>query len=166
MTILKKNSSIILFFVTILIGLFYQLLPYTTLGENSLTILGTIWNVALASLAGYFFLKTEFVSQFKHFSFKALFWGIPLTLATGLLFSSIYSYFFGKPTTNSIAETISLTMICLQIPFMLMGEELLSTNILLSLQKKGLSFFGQQLFVVFFSHYGIFLLTDFIQSNY
>lgn len=141
MIILKKKSSAILFFITIIIGLTYSFLPYTGLGNNVLSLLGTVWNLLLAALSGYFLLKTEFLSQFKHFSFKVLLWGIPLIMISGILFSSLYSSLFGKPTTNSIGETISLAMIFLQIPFMLLGEELLSTNILLALQTRGLSFF-------------------------
>ena len=141
MIILKKKSSAILFFITIIIGLSYSFLPYTGLSNSILSLLGTVWNLLLTALAGYFLLKTEFLSQFKHFSFKVLLWGIPLIMISGILFSSIYASLFGKPTTNSIGETISLAMIFLQIPFMLLGEELLSTNILLALQTRGLSFF-------------------------
>lgn len=58
-----------------------------------------------------------------------------------MLFSFLYSLIFGQPTPNAINDTLSVKMILFQVPFMLMGEELLSTNILIALQKKGLSFF-------------------------
>lgn len=137
---MKKKSSTFLFFTTIIIGLSYSFLPYSGLNNTVLSVLGTFWNLLFAGLAGYYMLKNDFLSQFKHFSFKALLWGIPLIFVSGTLFSLVYSYFFGKATTNSIGETISFVMIFFQVPFMLMGEELLSTNILISLQKKGISF--------------------------
>jgi len=138
--LLKKNQSLLLFLGTIFIGLVYSLLPYTGISKPSLSVIGTFWNLLFATLLGFLLLKKDFVVQFKHFSFKTLFWGIPLILIVGILFSAIYSFLFGKPTTNSIGEIITLTMVFFQVPFMLLGEELLSTNILLALQKRGLSF--------------------------
>lgn len=138
---MKKNSSVILFFLTIIIAISYLFLSYTGLNTNVLSVLGTVWNFLLSALAGYFLLKTEFLSQFKHFNFKVLLWGIPLILVSGFFFSWIYAYFFGQSTSNSIDGSISWAILFLQIPFMLLGEELVSTNILLSLQKKGVSFF-------------------------
>ena len=138
---LKKNSSFILFSITIIIAISYLFLSYTGLNTNVLSVFGTVWNFLLSALAGYFLLKTEFLSQFKHFSIKVLLWGIPLVLISGFFFSWMYVHFFGQTTSNSIYGTISWTMYFLQIPFMLFGEELVSTNILLSLQKRGISFF-------------------------
>lgn len=140
MTLLKKNPSLLLFLGTIFIGLVYSLLPYTGISKPSLSVIGTFWNLLFATLLGFLLLKKDFVVQFKHFSFKTLFWGIPLIWIVGTFFSAIYSFLFGKPTDNSIGETITLTMVFFQVPFMLLGEELLSTNILLALQKRGLSF--------------------------
>lgn len=138
---MKKNSSLALLILTIMIGISYELLAFTGLNESILTILGTVWNLLFAFIAGFYFMKDKFLTQFKHFSFKTLLWGLPLIIVVGISFSSLYSHLFGNPTTNSIGESISLMMIFVQIPFMLMGEELLSTNILLALQNKGLSFF-------------------------
>lgn len=137
---MEKKSANYLFLATIAIGLLYQALPYMNLPELALTIIGTGWNLLFAFVAGYCFVKRDFLMQFKHFSFKILIWGVPLVLITGLFFSSLYSAIFGQATTNSIGETITLQMVFVQVPFMLMGEELLSTNILIALQKRGLSF--------------------------
>jgi membrane protease YdiL (CAAX protease family) len=137
---MEKRSANYLFLATLVIGLLYQTLPYMNLPEIALTIIGTVWNLFLAFIAGYYFAKRDFLMQFKHFSFKALIWGIPLVLITGLFFSFLYSAIFGQATTNSVGETITLQMIVAQVLFMLMGEEMLSTNILIALQKRGLSF--------------------------
>ena len=47
---------------------------------------------------------------------------------------------FEPATKNSVAEVISIYMILFRIPFMLMGEELICTNIIIALQKLGLKF--------------------------
>ncbi|MDO7871207.1 MAG: CPBP family intramembrane glutamic endopeptidase [Enterococcus casseliflavus] len=137
---MKHKSATYLFILTLVIGLTYQMLPYTPLSASVLSIIGTVWNVILAFGAGYFLLRGTFLEQFKHFRFIVLLWGVPFVILTGVFFSFIYAAIFGQPTTNSISETITVQMVFLQVPFMLMGEELLSTNLLLALQKRGLSF--------------------------
>lgn len=101
---------------------------------------GFLFNVVFAGLVGFFLLKEPFVEQFKHFKFKVLLYGIPLSLLVGILSGILYQAIAGKPTTNNIEATISIVMIVTQIPFMLMGEELLSTNLLIALENKGISF--------------------------
>ena len=137
---MKHKSAVYLFVLTLIIGLTYQLLLYTPLNDSMLSIVGTIWNLVFAFSARYFLLRTTFLEQFKHFRFTVLLWGVPFVILTGVFFSFIYAAIFGQPTTNSISETITVQMVFLQVPFMLMGEELLSTNLLLALQKRGLSF--------------------------
>lgn len=137
---MKLKSATYLFILTLVIGLTYQMLPYTPLSDSVLSIVGTVWNVILAFGAGYFLLRRTFLEQFKHFRFIVLLWGMPFVILTGMFFSFIYAAIFGQPTTNTISETITVQMVFLQVPFMLMGEELLSTNLLLALQKKGFSF--------------------------
>jgi len=137
---MKHKSTTYLFILTLVIGLTYQMLPYTPLSDSVLSIIGTVWNVILAFGAGYFLLRRTFLEQFKHFRFIVLLWGVPFVILTGVFFSFIYAAILGQPTTNSIGETITVQMVFLQVPFMLMGEELLSTNLLLALQKKGFSF--------------------------
>ena len=70
---LKKNSSFILFSITIIIAISYLFLSYTGLNTNVLFVLGTVWNFLLSALAGDFLLKTEFLSQFKH-GFESISW--------------------------------------------------------------------------------------------
>lgn len=65
---MKHKSAVYLFVLTLLIGLTYQLLPYTPLNDSVLSIIGTIWNLVFAFSAGYFLLRTTFLEQFKHFS--------------------------------------------------------------------------------------------------
>ncbi|MBO1121174.1 CPBP family intramembrane glutamic endopeptidase [Enterococcus entomosocium] len=137
---MKHKSATYLFILTLVIGLTYQMLPYTPLSDSVLSIIGTVWNVILAFGVGYFLLRRTFLEQFKHFRFIVLLRGVPFVILTGVFFSFIYAAIFGQPTTNSIGETITVQMVFLQVPFMLMGEELLSTNLLLALQKKGFSF--------------------------
>ena len=95
---------------------------------------GFLFNMVFAGLIGFFFFKEQFLQQFKHFKFKVLLYGVPLTMVSGIVFGIIFHAIAGKPTTNTIDSTLSMMMIFTQVPFMLMGEELLSTNLLIALE--------------------------------
>ncbi len=69
---MKHKSAVHLFVLTLLIGLTYQLLPYTQLNDSALSIVGTIWNLVCAFSAGYLRFRTTFLEQFKHFRFAVL----------------------------------------------------------------------------------------------
>ncbi|TKI35481.1 CPBP family intramembrane metalloprotease [Bacillus cereus] len=136
----KQNNAILLLILTIVVGITYYFLVYLPIKSSLLYILGIIWNAMFAGTIGYILLRKDFTEQFKHFSWKTLAWGLPLTLFVGISSSLIYQAVIGPTTTNSIGSVITLQMILLRIPFMILGEELLSTNILLALEKKGISF--------------------------
>ncbi|WP_288227659.1 type II CAAX prenyl endopeptidase Rce1 family protein [uncultured Enterococcus sp.] len=137
MTIQKRANAAI--GLTILVAVLFLVLPMTPLA-GVMKAIGFLFNALFAGLIGYFFLKDDFIQQFKHFKFKTLLYGIPLTILTGIVFGLLFHMIAGKPTTNSIDSSISLVFILTQIPFMLMGEELISTNLLIAFEKKGLSF--------------------------
>ncbi|SIR22108.1 hypothetical protein SAMN05878494_3151 [Bacillus cereus] len=141
----KKMDSKSLLAVGLLIicGLSYQFIGFF-LGDNIPKLLGMIlealWNLVLCGIIGYYFLGKISLDQFKHFNFKVLLWGLPLTVIVGFVSNLIFHYFFGSATENSISGVISIYMILFRIPFMLMGEELLNTNLIISLEKLGLKF--------------------------
>lgn len=133
MTIQKRSNLVLI--LTIIIAVLF-----TTPLMNYLQPIGFLFNVVLAGSVGYFLLEEQFLEQFKHFKFKVLLYGLPLTIIIGIAFSLMYQVIAGTPTTNNISETISILFIATQVPFMLMGEEILSTNLLLALQNKGVKF--------------------------
>lgn len=133
MTIQKRSNLVLI--LTIIIAVLF-----TTPLMNYLQPIGFLFNVVLAGSVGYFLLEEQFLEQFKHFKFKVLLYGLPLTIIIGITFSLMYQVIAGTPTTNNISETISILFIATQVPFMLMGEEILSTNLLLALQNKGVKF--------------------------
>ncbi|EJV72227.1 MULTISPECIES: CPBP family intramembrane glutamic endopeptidase [Bacillus cereus group] len=136
------SKSLLALGLLIISGIVYQLFSF--LGDNMPEVLGMIlealWNVALCGIIGYYFLEKISLDQFKHFKFKTLLWGVPLTIIVGMGSSLIFSYIFEPATKNSVAGVISISMILYRVPFMLMGEELLCTNIIIALQKLGLKF--------------------------
>lgn len=136
----KNKKGLIVFILTILIGLGFQLIPEIFQMHQTWQIIGTIWNAALCSLVGYFLLGDRFKEQFKHFKWKVLAWGLPLTFAVGIGGGIIYRAIFGSATQNNIADVLTIQMVLIQVPFMLLGEELLSTNTILALEEMGLSF--------------------------
>lgn len=139
----RTSKPIMLLVLTILVGIIYQSgSTFQSMGVpiTAILIFETIWNAIFCGLLGYIFARETFLEQFKHFKFKTLLWGIPLTLIVGIGFSLIYNHLVGSATENSVGGVISLRMILFQIPFMLMGEELISTNVLIALEKMGLKF--------------------------
>ncbi|GAB6419733.1 CPBP family intramembrane metalloprotease [Bacillus luti] len=136
------SKSLLAFGLLIISGIVYQSFAFLggNIPESLILILGASWNLVLCGIIGYFFLGKISLEQFKHFKFKTLLWGLPLTIIVGMGFDAIYGYIFEPPTTNSVAEVISVSMILFRVPFMLMGEELLCTNIIIALQKLGLKF--------------------------
>lgn len=136
------SKSLLALGLLIISGIVYQL--FAVLGDNIpevlRMILEALWNLVLCGIIGYYFLGKISLEQFKHFNFKTLLWGLPLTIIVGMASNLIFSYIFEPATKNSVAEVISISMILFRVPFMLMGEELICTNIIIALQKLGLKF--------------------------
>ncbi|MFV0558851.1 MAG: CPBP family intramembrane glutamic endopeptidase [Enterococcus sp.] len=139
----RPNAAIIALLLTMIIGLAYQYLG-KIIGPDTPKVLSyplsSLFNLVLCGAVGYIFMRTPFLEQFKHFRFTTLLWGIPATIATGLLFGQLYVYLAGPATENNVASVITVSMVLLRVPFMLMGEELISTNVMIALQKKGFNF--------------------------
>ncbi|QIK68800.1 CPBP family intramembrane metalloprotease [Erysipelothrix sp. HDW6C] len=136
----RSNKAIQLFIGTIVVGTIYQIFGTLRLSGSLLVILETFWNLIIGGFVAYVLFKETFIDQFKHFSFKTLLLGIPAVFAVGTGFGLVYKTIFGAATVNSIAASISPLMVFGQVPFMLMGEEILSTNIVIAMEKKGFSF--------------------------
>ncbi|MGV3289119.1 CPBP family intramembrane glutamic endopeptidase [Bacillus wiedmannii] len=136
------SKSLLALGLLIISGLLYQCIAFIVgnIPELLTMILEASWNLVLCGMIGYYFLGKMSLEQFRHFKFKILLWGLPLTIIVGIGSSAIYGYIFEPPTTNSVAQVISVSMILIRVPFMLMGEELLCTNIIIALQKLGLKF--------------------------
>ncbi|KAA0781821.1 CPBP family intramembrane glutamic endopeptidase [Bacillus sp. BPN334] len=136
------SKSLLALGLLIISGIVYQCIALIVgnIPELLEMILEASWNLVLCGIIGYYFLGKISLEQFKHFKFKTLLWGVPLTIVVGMGSGTLYSYIFEPPTTNSVAQVISVSMILTRVPFMLMGEELLCTNIIIALQKLGLKF--------------------------
>ncbi|MEX0136800.1 CPBP family intramembrane metalloprotease [Bacillus nitratireducens] len=136
------SKSLLALGLLIISGIVYQCIALIVgnIPELLEMILEASWNLVLCGIIGYYFLGKISLEQFKHFKFKTLLWGLPLTIIVGMGSGTLYSYIFEPPTTNSVAQVISVSMILTRVPFMLMGEELLCTNIIIALQKLGLKF--------------------------
>lgn len=141
----KKTDSkpLVALSLLVAIGLVYQLIGIylgASMPKSLGVIIEALWNLLLCLTIGYYFLGKISLEQFKHFKFTTLLWGLPLTIIVGMGSSIFYSYLFEPTTQNSVAQVINVSMILFRIPFMLMGEELLCTNVIIALQKLGLKF--------------------------
>ncbi len=138
---MKHKSAMYLFILTLVIGLTYQMLPYTPLSDSVLSIIGTVWNVILAFGAGYFLLRRTFFGTIQAFSFHCFIMGCAFRhFDWCVLFLYLCRYFWtthNKLDQRDYHRPNGLFTSTLHAH----GEELLSTNLLLALQKKGLSFF-------------------------
>lgn len=135
----EKLAAQLTLILTIVIGTVYQLWGIVNLNTVESQLINTLWNVVLATIVGYGLLKTAFLEQFKHLPLKKLLWGIPLTIIVGITAGLLYAQLFGKATTNPIKSVVTFKLLLL-IPFSLLGEELLSTNVIIALEKMGLQF--------------------------
>lgn len=137
------SKSLLALGLLMITGISYQLLG-RLLGGTIPNLVGIIfeasWNLVLCGIIGYYFLGKISLDQFKHFKFKTLILGLPLVVIVGLGSGAIFNYIFEPATKNSVGEVISISMILFRVPFMLMGEELLCTNVIIALQKLGLKF--------------------------
>ncbi|MBC2285936.1 CPBP family intramembrane metalloprotease [Listeria booriae] len=135
-TLINKKRGYILILITILVGLSYQLLPYVFSSDTVLEIVGAYFNVVIMFIVLLLLLKNEFLDWFKHFSFKWLLIGIPFLFIVGTLTGSLWSLIAGGHTENNINSVLTWGYVMRNIPFMLMGEELLSIAILYAAWKK------------------------------
>ncbi|MBC6315747.1 CPBP family intramembrane glutamic endopeptidase [Listeria grandensis] len=130
----KKGYLIIL--IAIITGSLYQALPHFISSTVALESLGTYFNALIMFIVLFLLLKSEFLDWFKHFSFKWLIIGIPFLLIVGTLASSIWSLIAGGTTENSVNSVLSWEYVIKNVPFMLLGEELLSIGVLYAAWKK------------------------------
>ncbi|PGM96652.1 CPBP family intramembrane glutamic endopeptidase [Bacillus cereus] len=136
------SKSLLALGLLIISGILYQCIAFIAgnIPELLTKIFEASWNLVLCGIIGYYFLGKISLEQFKHFKIKTLLWGLPLAIIVGMGSNAIYGYIFEPPTTNSVAQVISVSMILFRVPFMLMGEELICTNTIIALQKLGLKF--------------------------
>lgn len=139
------KKAVLLFILTIGIGTFSSLLPFffrsfLPHGKHIRTIAEMLWDVSLGGLAGYLLLGRNYLEQFRKFSWKIVPIGFLLLLATGVISGAVYSELFGPSSENSMKDIITLKKVIVEVPFILMGEEVLTLNIVKVLERKGISF--------------------------
>lgn len=126
----------------IVIGLLFQLLSVLISHLNNsalatlLANLGSGFNAVAMGLLIYLIIKEEFFDWFKHFSVKWIIIGVPTLLLVSTLSGSIWTAVAGPMAENSVNSTLSWSYVVTNVPFMLLGEELLSIGILYGAWKK------------------------------
>ncbi|WP_225419643.1 CPBP family intramembrane glutamic endopeptidase [Lapidilactobacillus wuchangensis] len=140
-----KMKPVIGICLTLLVGIIYAIpgslrFLHLSVSGTGHEIIGAGWNLLFCGLIGYFLLQPQFQQQFSHFKLKVLLWGVPLAIVVGLASDILFQVLFGKSTENTVANVITVQMIVFRVPFMLLGEELICTNIMIALEKMGLKF--------------------------
>lgn len=145
----EKNvkSGLTIIIGIILIGLCFQLLHLVPISFKILDPISVVFNGILAGGLAYCILKDEFIEWFKHFSFKWILIGIPCMIIISLLSGNVWKIISGAdPVANDINSVLTWGYVAAHVPFLLIGEELLSIPLLYAGWKKlGLKFWQASL---------------------
>jgi len=115
----------------------YQFLHLIPIGLEILDPISTIYNLLLTGILAFLVLKDEFTEWFKHFSIKWTIISIPALVLTSMICGKIWQMISGGSLTgNAINSVLTWEYVGTHVPFMLMGEELLSITLLFALWKK------------------------------
>lgn len=126
----------------VLVGLLFQALGLIIAQLNSgfsqsfLTVIGSGFNAVLMGLLIYLIIGDEFFNWFTQFNFKWVLIGLPALLLISFISGTIWSSLAGKLAQNSVNSQLNWQFVVTQVPFMLLGEELLSIGILYGAWKK------------------------------
>ncbi|HDR7872135.1 TPA: CPBP family intramembrane metalloprotease, partial [Bacillus wiedmannii] len=88
------SKSLLALGLLIISGIVYQCIALIVgnIPELLEMILEASWNLVLCGIIGYYFLGKISLEQFKHFKFKTLLWGLPLTIIVGMGLGTLYNY--------------------------------------------------------------------------
>ncbi|EUJ26887.1 CPBP family intramembrane glutamic endopeptidase [Listeria cornellensis] len=135
-SLVDKKKGYFVIISAILVGIAYQLLPFVLTDTPYLENIGAFFNVIIMFILLYIMLKEEFLDWFKHFSIKWLLIGIPFLVIVGTIAGSLWAAIAGGTTANDINSVLTWDYVFKNVPFMLLGEELLSIGILYAAWKK------------------------------
>ncbi|EAD7213962.1 CPBP family intramembrane metalloprotease [Listeria monocytogenes] len=131
-----KKQGYWLFSSAIIIGVLFLLLPHIISNIGVLEFIGAFFNALCMGVIAFIILKAEFLDWFKHFSFKWILIGAPALIIISSIFNIAWAYFAGSTTENGINSVLTWSYVFTSIPFMLLGEELLSISLLYAAWKK------------------------------
>ena len=133
----ERKKGLILVFSVIVVGVLYQLLHLLPISFKVLDPISAVFNAVLIGIISFIILKDEFTEWYKHFSFKWIIIGIPFLLLSSIVCGKIWQFISGGGlTANSVNDMLTWKYVISHVPFMLMGEELLSITLLYALWKK------------------------------
>lgn len=143
----NRKLGIILIVAMGIVALAYQCIGEIPLSIDILKPIAAGFNFVVAGVIAWLFLKDEFKEWFKHFSILWAILAVPVmficSLAFGLLWKMINS---GHIVGNSVESILTWKYVMSNVPFMIMGEEILSITILYAAWKKiGLKFWQASL---------------------
>lgn len=163
---MKHKSAVYLFVLTLIIGLTYQLLPYTPLNDSVLSIVGTIWNLVFAFSAVFFSYEQPFWSSSNIFV-SPFYCGVSLSsfwLACSFpLFMPLF--LDNQQPTRSAKPSLSKWSFC-KSPLCWWEKNCLVQTSCWRCRKETFLLPGLPSFAVCYSLYGTSQRTAFIQLNY
>lgn len=140
-TLTNQKQGWLLILSGIVVGLLFQFLGIIANNSSAsftliIKVLGSGFNAIAMGILIYLIIKEEFWDWFNHFNITWVISGIPLLLLVSTLSGTIWTSLAGNLAANSINDSLSWGYVIANVPFMLLGEELLSLGILYGAWKK------------------------------
>lgn len=139
-----KNYLFIILNLAVAISFFY--INKIPIPKEYFNIASLLWNAILGLLLALVFINREFLAQIKNFSIKWLILGLSLTSFVAYLANYLYSTYVTLPTISNLFST-DIETLFLALPVLVLGQEIISTNVTTGLKKLGLNFWFASIIV-------------------
>ncbi|MBS4750506.1 CPBP family intramembrane metalloprotease [Carnobacteriaceae bacterium zg-ZUI78] len=146
---MKTIRHLLLLLFTCIIGFTYLQLHTFSIFTPYQPYISILWNMTLCILIGLLLSWHAFLSQFKQFSIVSTLCGILLVTLVAYIGHYLYSQYIGTPPINRFSSQLSWQVLLYVLPFMLIGEECLSTNLLIAFSDLKLPFYMSTTIVSF-----------------
>ena len=145
-----KFKYFIFFILNILVALAYYFNDRLQIPSEYYNVVILLWNVVFGIILATIFLGKEFFTQLKITNIKWIILGLSLTTFVAYFGNYLYATYIATPTTNILANYITIKMLLFTLPILALGEELLSLNLTQALNKIGLNFWISTFIVAIF----------------
>ncbi|MBF0716156.1 CPBP family glutamic-type intramembrane protease [Gemelliphila palaticanis] len=139
-----KNYLFIILNLAVAISFFY--INKIPIPKEYFNIASLLWNAILGLLLALIFINREFLAQIKTFSIKWLILGLSLTSFVAYLANYLYSTYVTSPAISNLFSK-DIETLFLALPVLVLGQEIISTNVTTGLKKLGLNFWFASIIV-------------------
>lgn len=135
-----KEKYYLFFVLNVGVAVLYYFFNQLPIPANYANIVSIGFNAVLGSLLALLFLNKHFIHQWKSFSLRWIVLGLSLTSFVAYMGNYFYTTNVAQPTINAFYYTLTNEILFLAMPLLVLGEEILSINLTIALQKVGINF--------------------------